>query len=63
MENTEETKGDINNLDDDIKRDSAPENITYYYSKFNLFDDSLNFSFIKYQIFKKKLLQSLGINN
>ena len=36
------------------------ENITYYYSKFDLFSDSLNFYFIKYEIFIKNLRNSLG---
>ena len=29
------------------------ENLTYYYSKFDIFGDSFNFYFTKYEIFKK----------
>lgn len=35
---------------------------TLYYSNFDLFDESSNFFFLKYQIFKKSLLEYLGIN-
>lgn len=35
-------------------------NITLYYSKFNLFDESKNFIFIKYQIFEKYVKKQLG---
>jgi hypothetical protein len=36
------------------------ENLTYYYSKFDLFDQSNLFLFTKYEIFKKNLKASLG---
>lgn len=37
------------------------ENLTYYYSKFDLFDSSKYFYFTKYEIFKKNLQNALGI--
>lgn len=37
------------------------ENLTYYYSKFDIFGDSFNFYFTKYEIFKKNLNAYLGI--
>ena len=36
------------------------ENLTYYYSKFDIFGDSFDFYFTKYEIFKKNLNGYLG---
>lgn len=36
------------------------ENLTYYFSNFNIFGDSFNFYFTKYEIFKKNLNAYLG---
>ena len=39
---------------------SSDPHMTFYYSNFELFDESSDFLFMKYQIFKKQLIAYLG---
>ena len=52
---------DQESLDQHYENDEDDQKVTYYYSKFDLFDQTLNFSFVKYQIFKNHLQEALGI--
>ena len=54
---TIENQTDENELKDER---TNLENLTYYFSNFNIFGDSSNFYFTKYEIFKKNLNGYLG---
>jgi hypothetical protein len=51
-----------NQIDENDPKDERInlENLTYYFSNFNIFGDSFNFYFTKYEIFKKNLNGYLG---
>lgn len=61
MESSEFTN--INSIDEDPQTDDEERTVkskTFYYSNFDLFDESSNFFFLKYRIFKNSLLEYLG---
>lgn len=50
----------LNEFPEEEQAQLTAENKTYYYSKFDLFDEAQNFSLVKYRIFKRNLVKALG---